>query len=512
MSGSSSNSFFWGVATSAYQAEGGYNGPGQPQTNWAISERAGEVAHTGPSADFWHRYHEDFVRCREMGLNAFRMGIEWSRIQPAQVEPTARHFMGQRVGFTPVKPSPPPPFDTAALDHYVEILTDCRANGLEPVLTLHHFVHPAWLGPDPWLEPGTAEHFARYVRYAVGYLNERLERPLRWFITINEPNMLVLNSYLGHQFPADSPGGLHTMTRAYNHLLRAHVKAYNALHDLHAQAGWPAPMVTFNNYCSDLYWSDKLLLDLLCARERHVPRSQVGIHIRKRAREFQAAFARARIPLHRDLAYYFGSAVKRLSNWIGSRHFSTAHFDPLLEELYSAPRARALDYIGLDYYDPFAAHAFRLPVFWDHEFRHSSLRTWMLATVTSKWWDWRVLPRGLHFFCKHYAEDFERPVLIAENGMALRRHHTGPHQHRRDRMTRSQFLRLHVHEVNRIRKEGIPLVGYFHWSLFDNYEWGTFTPRFGLHSIDFPNGTERHVEDHFGDRPSETYAALIRES
>ena len=43
----------------------------------------------------------------------------------------------------------------------------------------------------------------------------------------------------------------------------------------------------------------------------------------------------------------------------------------------------------------------------------------MLATVTSKWWDWRVLPRGLHFFCQHYAEDFGRPVLIAENGMAL---------------------------------------------------------------------------------------------
>ena len=45
----------------------------------------------------------------------------------------------------------------------------------------------------------------------------------------------------------------------------------------------------------------------------------------------------------------------------------------------------------------------------------------MLATVTSKWWDWRVFPRGLHFFCEFYAQDFRRPVLIAENGMALRR-------------------------------------------------------------------------------------------
>jgi len=137
----------------------------------------------------------------------------------------------------------------------------------------------------------------------------------------------------------------------------------------------------------------------------------------------------------------------------------------------------------------------------------------MLATVTSKWWDWRVLPRGLHFFCKYYAEDFGRPVLIAENGMALRRR-TGPQSRRRsrrDRMTRSQFLRLHVHEVAKICADGVPLAGYLHWSLFDNYEWGTYTPRFGLYSIDFPSSLERCVESPDGDRPAETYAALIAE-
>ena len=83
---------------------------------------------------------------------------------------------------------------------------------------------------------------------------------------------------------------------------------------------------------------------------------------------------------------------------------------------------------------------------------------------------------------------------------------------RPDRMTRSQFLRLHLHEVDRIRQSDIPLIGYFHWSLFDNYEWGTYTPRFGLYSIEFSEGTERIAEDHIGDRPSETYAQLISES
>src|ERR1700722_15313340 len=136
--------FLWGVATSAYQAEGGYNGPGQPQTNWATAEQRRDVAIAGATADFWHRYEEDFARCRELGLNAFRLGLEWSRIQPARED----------------APGSPPPFDHAALDHYAAMLAPCQRSGLEPIVTLHHFVHPAWLGGDPWLEETTAVHFA----------------------------------------------------------------------------------------------------------------------------------------------------------------------------------------------------------------------------------------------------------------------------------------------------------------------------------------------------------------
>jgi beta-glucosidase/6-phospho-beta-glucosidase/beta-galactosidase len=487
--------FLWGVATSGYQAEGGYNGPGEPQTNWARAENQGDVARLGRSADFWHRYREDFSRCREMGLSGFRLSLEWSRVQPTLGEATTE----------------PPPFDDAALDGYAAMIASCQEHGLEPVVTLHHFVHPAWLGPDPWLDERTPARFRDYLVTAVTHINERLPRPIHWFITLNEPNMLVLNSYLGRQFPVSARPGLITMARAYNQLLRAHVLAYNALHDLYAQRGWATPQVSFNNYCSDLYWSDKLLLDLMCARERGVTRAQLSAHIRQRARQFDAAFRAARLPLHKDLAYYFGAAGKRLGNWVGYRKFSLAPFESFLAELAASPRPRLLDYIGLDYYDPFAAHAFRLPVFWDHEFKNRSFRSWILATVTNKWWDWRVLPRGLDFFCRHYAEDFGRPVLIAENGMALRRR-DDRRRPRKDRMTRSQFLRLHVNEVARLIQDGVPLAGYLHWSLFDNYEWGTYTPRFGLFSIDFERGTDRETTNPDGDRPAETYAALIREN
>jgi beta-glucosidase/6-phospho-beta-glucosidase/beta-galactosidase len=136
-----------------------------------------------------------------------------------------------------------------------------------------------------------------------------------------------------------------------------------------------------------------------------------------------------------------------------------------------------------------------------------------MNSVTSKWWDWRVLPDGMRFFCDYYSKDFgNRPVLIAENGMALRRRVDNKNTLRRDRMTRSHFLRVHIEEIMNIVRSDIPLIGYLHWSLFDNYEWGSFTPRFGLYSINYAKGSDRLAEDHLGDRPSTTYAQLIEVS
>ena len=493
--------FLWGVATSAYQSEGGYNGPGEPQTNWAVAERSGDVSPSGKAAEFWTRYREDFDRARQLGLNTIRLGIEWSRVQPT----------------TTSEPLPAaPPFDFAALDHYAEMLAEAARQGLEPVVTLHHFVHPAWLGPDPWLSDGTAELFKTYCLTSIDYVNQRLieweSRPIRFFITINEPNMLVLNTYAGSQFPSKAGPGVSRVWQAYCQLLRTHVIAYNALHDLYARRGWERPWITINNYCSDLYWSDKLWLDLLALRKKGVPRSEVHHYVCAGAAKFECAFRNARLPLHKDLPYYFGDLVKRVSNWWGRGYFDPENIASLLDAVYGSSREQLFDYIGLDYYDPFAAHVFRLPVWWDHEFRNKSLRAWVMNSVTAKWWDWRVLPRGLHFFCDLYWREYQLPLVIAENGMAQRRRRGESGQNRRDRISRSEFLRLHVDEVNRIRKEGVPLIGYLHWSLFDNYEWGTYTPRFGLFSIDYERGTDRIAVNEYGDEPSKTYAELIAQA
>lgn len=489
--------FLWGVSTSAYQSEGGYNGPGQPQTNWARAEAEGRVARTGSAAEFWSRYRQDFELCSELGLCAFRMGIEWSRVQP-----TLRDAPGD-----------PPDFDYAALDHYADMLACCRLSGLEPVLTLHHFVQPAWLGPDAWLLRSTVVHFERYVRESVAYVNRRLVHlglaPVRYYLTVNEPAMLALNTHLCRQFPGAASFGPRALARSVSQLLCAHVQAFRAIHELYREQGWVRPWVSFNNYCSDLYWLDKLLLDLVFARERGISPGESRKYVLERCRSFESDLKRARFPYARDLVFRFGSLFRLLGVHFGKAAFTGREFDGFWATVFDGPETGVMDYVAVDYYDPFLAHAFRLPSFQDNE--RVDGRHWvrLADSLASKWWDWRVLPGGMEFFCSLYASEFARPVLIAENGMALHRRVDNLSLQRSDGLTRSRFLQMHVSEVMRARLLGTPLLGYLHWSLFDNYEWGTYSPRFGLFSLDYLRGPVRDRFDHQGDCPSETYRSLI---
>ena len=118
------------MATSGYQVEGGYNGDGEPHNNWAAWEGAGRAARSGLACDFWRHPEEALDRAAAIGCNAFRLSVEWARLEPR-----------------------PGVFDVAALDRYAEILAMCAARGLEPIVTLHHFTHPFWLGEEFWLRP-----------------------------------------------------------------------------------------------------------------------------------------------------------------------------------------------------------------------------------------------------------------------------------------------------------------------------------------------------------------------
>ncbi|MBM3268597.1 MAG: glycoside hydrolase family 1 protein [Candidatus Sericytochromatia bacterium] len=132
-----------------------------------------------------------------------------------------------------------------------------------------------------------------------------------------------------------------------------------------------------------------------------------------------------------------------------------------------AGRGRSLDYVAIDYYC-----------------RWSVYPGWKFTSPE----EWEIYPEGFYESLREYYRAFRMPIMVAENGFA-----TADLRPRPDGWNRENYIVQHVKQMNRARAEGIPVLGYFHWSITDNYEWGTYSPRFGLYSVDCRNRDFRRV-------------------
>ncbi|MGX9885534.1 glycoside hydrolase family 1 protein [Streptomyces sp. NPDC002276] len=153
--------FLWGAATAPHQVEGN-----NVNSDWWQRElRTPGMERSGDAVDNYHRYAEDMRLLADAGLNSYRFGIEWARVEPNQ---------GQ--------------ISRAELAHYRRMIDTAVELGLTPVVTLHHFTGPRWFAEDEgWLGPKAVERFETYVRAVTGILGG-----VEWVCTINEPNMLAL--------------------------------------------------------------------------------------------------------------------------------------------------------------------------------------------------------------------------------------------------------------------------------------------------------------------------------
>jgi beta-glucosidase len=194
--------FRWGVATAAHQNEGN-------NTNndfWAWEQILGHVADgstSGLACNWWNCAEEDFDRAAALGLNALRMSVEWSRVEP-------------RPGI----------WDHAAFDRYREMLRGLRARGLEPMVTLHHFTNPLWLAErGGWASEEVGSLFERYITKVV----ETLGDLCRVWCTINEPSIYAAHAYvLGKWSPGERD--LLKFIRVTRNQVKAHAAAYRAIH------------------------------------------------------------------------------------------------------------------------------------------------------------------------------------------------------------------------------------------------------------------------------------------
>ena len=210
-----------GTATAATQIEGGdYN------NNWAQFAEDGKVDDgTSPvrACDHYNRWREDIDLMAEMGMQIYRFGIEWSRIEPYQGD-----------------------FREDVLEHYREEIIYMKEKGIKPLLTLHHFSNPLWFEEEGgWTNPESVDIFLNFADQVIDYLGDVVDE----YITINEPNVYCLNGYFYGIWPPEKKS-IGAYSKALSNMSAAHVKCYQLIRNKRAEMGksQEETLVSFANH------------------------------------------------------------------------------------------------------------------------------------------------------------------------------------------------------------------------------------------------------------------------
>ncbi|MFD0366043.1 glycoside hydrolase family 1 protein [Nocardia sp. GCM10030253] len=196
--------FLWGVASAGFQNEGH-----APDSNWSRYAAGGAVESYGDSVDFYHRYREDIALAKSLGVQVYRLSIEWARIQPQ-----------------------PGTWDNDALSFYDNVVAEIRAAGMRPMLTLDHWVYPGWeVDRGGWSAPQMLDDWLANARVVVDRYAD--DNPL--WVTLNEPVFYPLQEMRASGL---SPAAMPAMV---DRLVAAHNTIYDYIH-----ARRPDAMVTSN--------------------------------------------------------------------------------------------------------------------------------------------------------------------------------------------------------------------------------------------------------------------------
>ncbi len=386
--------FLWGTATASHQVEGN-----NTNNDWWAWEQAGghilQGGKSGQACNWWENAEADLDIAADMGTNAHRLSLEWSRIEP---EPSV--------------------FDQSALDRYRQILLALHARDIEPMVTLHHFSNPLWL-----VEKGdftnniVIDYFRRYTAKVVEALGDLIPK----WVTINEPMVYMFSRYLDGAFPAPSgKRGMSSGLKAVRHMLHCHAAAY---HTIKAQ----------------------------------FPNALIGV-----AKNMPVFEAKAD-----------SSAVSRWwtrrVNYLFNDFWLNAMQDGRLRWPFGRGKIKGLagtfDFIGINYYTRFYVKFPPPKGFIEPE--------WGPEAIVSDGNYGEIYPYGLYRVIKQ-ALPYKKPIYITENGLpdADDKHRPG-------------FIMDHLRQIWHAISFSFPVMGYYHWSLVDNFEWDHgWTQRFGLIAMD----------------------------
>ncbi|MFI8962986.1 GH1 family beta-glucosidase [Streptomyces sp. NPDC053493] len=439
--------FLWGAATAAYQIEGAVAEDGRTPSIWdTFSHTPGKVfqGHTGDVAvDHYHRFREDVRLMADLGLNAYRFSVSWSRVQPTGRGPAVQK----------------------GLDFYRRLVDELLAAGIEPALTLYHWDLPQELeDAGGWPERATAERFAAYAGLVAEALGDRVSR----WTTLNEP---WCSAFLGYGSGVHAPGRTDPVAalRAAHHLNLGHGLAVQAL-----RSALPA--------------GAKLAVSL----NLHEVRPQTSSPgDREAARRIDTV----------GNGVWLGPMLE--GGYPRELFADTAHLTDwgFVRDGDEAAAGQPLDWLGVNYYTPTVVSRVGegAPKPQDDGHGDSAFSPWPGADDVAfhraeggrTAMGWAVDPSGLKDLLTRISARYPGlPLVVSENGAAYE-DVVGADGSVHD-PERAAYVHAHLEAVHRAVEEGAVVHGYFLWSLLDNFEWAYgYAKRFGAVHVDY--GTLRRT-------------------
>lgn len=428
--------FTWGVASSAYQIEGGAREDGRGDSVWDEYCRvpgAIHAGHTGEIAcDHYHRFRDDIAIMRGLGMRAYRFSVSWPRVLPGGIG-------------TANEPG------LAFYDQLVDALLEA---GIQPWVTLFHWDFPLTLHErGGWLSRDSVEWFAEYARLIVDQLSDRVSH----WITLNEPQVFIGG---GPDNLPLAPGVKPTLAEQllmWHHAAMAHGRAVRVIRErarLKPKVGY-APVGVSPIPGDDRPESiDAARIAAVSVLQPHLWNNTW----------FNDAVLLGRYP--EDGRRVYGSAA------------------PIPQPGDLEAMHQPLDFLGLNIYHgiPMRMSAAGRP--------EEAPRP---PGIERTAFDWPVEPESLYWGPRFMFERYGLPIVITENGMSGK--DTVSPDGRVHDAQRISFTRRYLRELRSAIADGVDVRGYFHWSILDNFEWAYgYRERFGLVYVDFCT-QERIIKD-----------------
>ncbi|XP_011623510.2 beta-glucosidase 31 isoform X1 [Amborella trichopoda] len=451
--------FIFGAGSSAYQVEGAFAEDGRKPSIWDTFVHTGRMPGqvTGDVAsDQYHKYKEDVKLMHEMGLDAYRFSISWSRLIPD--------------GRGSVNPK--------GLEYYNNLINELLSHGIEAHVTLFHFDLPQSLEDEynGWLSPKIIEDFTAYAEVCFREFGDRVSS----WSTVNEPNILPLMSYdVGLFPPCRCSYSWVVHCSEGNSSVEPYVVAHNFLlaH---------AAVVRLYREKYQAKQKGKIGITLLAFWLVPLTNSSTNIDASKRVRDFHLG--------------WFMDPLAKGDYPVTMKKIVKARL-PKFTKTESKLLKGSFDFIGLNHYSTMGVE--------DYRFTLRTKRLDYITDVSAKLKVWRNifvspteedgssfeylsqgLPRLLKYIKQYYGNI---ALMIHENGLGLVDSPSTPLlMEAADDGIRVKYLEQYMGSLLSSIRNGSNVKGYFVWSFLDTFEFGFgYMARFGLYSVDFEDKHRR---------------------